>query len=168
MRFRMRRARQKQVAELNVTAFMNLMVVLVPFLLMMAVFSRITVHELSLPSASQASEQEPPSLQLEVIMRTDHLVIADRRRGPLHRIPNTGEGYDLGTLGERLLEIKRGAPSIDQATILLEPQVDYQSLIWVMDVLRGGQTDPASGLRQPELFPQISIGDAPVRGGSSR
>jgi biopolymer transport protein ExbD len=30
-------------AELNITAFMNLMVVLVPFLLMTAVFSHITI-----------------------------------------------------------------------------------------------------------------------------
>jgi biopolymer transport protein ExbD len=168
MRFRSRRARQ-QVAELNVTAFMNLMVVLVPFLLIMAVFSRITIHELNLPSAADATpDEQPPGLQLEVIMRADRLVLADRRRGPLHQIPNTGEGYDLDTLTERLRGLKASAPQVDSATILLEPQVDYQSLISVMDALRGGQPAAQPGMMLPELFPNISIGDAPAQGAPSR
>ena len=38
--------------ELNITAFMNLMVILVPFLLITAVFSRLAVLELNLPGSS--------------------------------------------------------------------------------------------------------------------
>ena len=41
--------RKHPAAELNITAFMNLMVVLVPFLLMTAVFSHITILDLNLP-----------------------------------------------------------------------------------------------------------------------
>ena len=42
-------------AELNITAFMNLMVILVPFLLITAVFSRLAVIELYLPGSSTES-----------------------------------------------------------------------------------------------------------------
>ena len=38
--------------EIDVTTFLNLMVVLVPFLLITAVFSRLTIVELNLPSAA--------------------------------------------------------------------------------------------------------------------
>ncbi|MCK7509910.1 MAG: biopolymer transporter ExbD [Desulfobacterales bacterium] len=40
-----RRKRQHEQAELNITTFLNLMVVLIPFLLVTAVFSRITILE---------------------------------------------------------------------------------------------------------------------------
>jgi biopolymer transport protein ExbD len=41
-----------ETAELNITAFMNLMVILVPFLLITAVFSRLAILELNLPGSS--------------------------------------------------------------------------------------------------------------------
>ena len=55
----------KEAVELNITAFMNLMVILVPFLLITAVFSRLTILELNLPALDAASEkQEKIDLQL--------------------------------------------------------------------------------------------------------
>ena len=53
MRSRFRRRRRSQdPGDINITAFMNLMVILVPFLLITAVFSRITILELNLPTAA--------------------------------------------------------------------------------------------------------------------
>ncbi|MCH8504983.1 MAG: biopolymer transporter ExbD [Ectothiorhodospiraceae bacterium] len=169
MKYRVRRAgRQQQIAELNVTAFMNLMVGLVPFLLIMAVFSRITIHELSLPGAASAPSDDPPALQLEVIMRADRLVLADRGRSTLQEIVANGEGYDLEALSEALQRIKRAAPDVDRATVLVEPQVGYQSLISVMDVLRGGHPASNGEAGATTLFPRIAIGDAPAKEGGSR
>jgi len=51
MRSRRRIRRQNDPVELDITAFMNLMVILVPFLLITAVFSRMAILELNLPSA---------------------------------------------------------------------------------------------------------------------
>ena len=50
------------------TTFMNLMVVLVPFLLITAVFSRITIVELDLPSA-QSAAPSTPTFRVEVVVR---------------------------------------------------------------------------------------------------
>ncbi|PUB80977.1 MAG: biopolymer transporter ExbD, partial [gamma proteobacterium symbiont of Ctena orbiculata] len=47
MRERLRRHRQGE--ELNITAFLNLMVILIPFLLITAAFSRFSIIELYLP-----------------------------------------------------------------------------------------------------------------------
>ena len=43
--------RRKTNIELNITAFMNLMVVLVPFLLMTAAFTTTSILDLHLPKA---------------------------------------------------------------------------------------------------------------------
>ena len=53
---RVRRLR-KPAAALEVTAFINVIVVLVPFLLSTAVFSRLSVIELSLPAKNSGVEQ---------------------------------------------------------------------------------------------------------------
>ena len=71
MRRRWRRKHLAQAPEINITAFMNLMVILVPFLLLTAVFSRITILELDVPKASNNSiplKDEQP-LILEVTVR---------------------------------------------------------------------------------------------------
>jgi biopolymer transport protein ExbD len=164
IRYRSRRARRKEAADLNVTAFMNLMVVLVPFLLMMAVFSRVAIHELDLPGQASA-EKEPARLELEVVLRADRMILVDRNRGPLHVIDNVNGGYDLETLSAHLLDLKNETPDVDRATLLLERQVDYQSLISVMDAMRA-QVRQHNGTRSRiELFPHVSIGDAPSEGG---
>ncbi|NIO40724.1 MAG: biopolymer transporter ExbD, partial [Burkholderiales bacterium] len=53
------------MAELDITAFMNLMVVLVPFLLITAVFSRMTVLDLTLPQVA-TKKQVLPKGELEL------------------------------------------------------------------------------------------------------
>ena len=60
------RRRSKPDAELDMTTFLNLMVVLVPFLLITAVFSRITIVELSLPSSTGGSAPVEASFRVEV------------------------------------------------------------------------------------------------------
>ena len=62
--------RTKQPAyEIDVTTFLNLMVVLVPFLLITAVFSRLTIVELNLPSAAESATDKQESFRVEVIVR---------------------------------------------------------------------------------------------------
>jgi len=164
MRRRLRRGLEPQ--ELNITAFMNLMVVLVPFLLMMVVFSRVTILELNLPRDGAPADTDKPALQLEVVLRQDRLELANH--GALIRtIPNVDGRYDLATLAQALQEIKAGAPETTAATLLLEPQIKYDHLVGVMDTVRVVAETSGGETRKRELFPDISIGDAPrARGGS--
>ena len=84
--------RKHPAAELNITAFMNLMVVLVPFLLMTAVFSPITILDLNLPQPGAQDKQKPkqPPYELRVTIRGNMLVISDNRLGLIKRIPSKG------------------------------------------------------------------------------
>jgi hypothetical protein len=49
--------------------------------------------------------------------------------------------------------------------VLLEPDISYQLLVAVMDRVRVAESrDPADNrLVKSELFPEVSIGDAPVQ-----
>ena len=155
--------RHKEVVELNITAFMNLMVVLVPFLLITAVFSRLTILELNLPSSTQATPETPQLLNLEIIVRTDELQVADRGTGLLRSIPRTAGGEDLEALKSFLRdEVKTRFPDASAVTILLEPDIAYDTVVQVMDAVRVDTTEIDGRLVQAELFPDISIGDAPT------
>jgi len=162
---RSRRARHKETAELNITAFMNLMVILVPFLLITAVFSRLAVLELNLPgNDSQPVVQDEPKFQLEITVRENSIEVGDRNAGLLSRIENTDQGYDLAGLNGYLREVKQRFPDKADATVLLEQDIPYQVVVEVMDAVRVAQVvnESAREVIQRELFPEISIGDAPV------
>ncbi len=160
---RLRRRLNKQPTDMNITAFMNLMVILVPFLLITAVFSRMTILELNLPPASSASNETRQELQLEITIRQDALEVGDRHSGLIKRIDNAG-GYDFKTLSEVMKQIKARFPDKLSATILSEPDTSYDVLVQVMDAVRVTEAVQAGGVTQVELFPDVSIGDAPVRG----
>ena len=73
-----RRRLRKDAQHLEITAFINLIVVLVPFLLSTAVFSRLAVMDLNLPEQQSAVEQiKGPDLQLEVVIRKDAIEVGD-------------------------------------------------------------------------------------------
>jgi len=165
-RIRGHKQRHKEAEELNITAFMNLMVILVPFLLITAVFSRLAVIELNLPNAQSEVLNEPPELelQLEITVREDSIEVGDRQGGLLSRIESSASSYDLPALSEFLQGVKRQFPDKADATVLLEPDIPYQVLVEVMDTVRVTELvdELSREVIRYELFPEISIGDAPV------
>ena len=160
MRGSRRHRRRHEVAELNITAFMNLMVILVPFLLITAVFSRMTILELNLPGPGQAGDNvEEPAFMLEVTIRDARIEVGDRNTGLLRAFDSVDGEYPLEELAEFLLEVKSRYPDKLEATLLLEPQVNYDTVVQVMDRVRVARNEDGSF---GELFPDISVGDATV------
>jgi len=158
-----RRARMKHHAQLEITAFLNLIVVLVPFLLSTAVFTRLAVLDLSLPAQSSGVEQlKTNNLQLEVVIRPEALEVGDRIGGLIERVPNVNKAPDTKRLGEILLEVKKQFPDKAEATVLAEPSTSYEMLVRVMDAMRTAKTVDGARIVYVDLFPQISVGDAPV------
>lgn len=158
------RDRRGEPQELDITAFMNLMVVLVPFLLITAVFSRMTVLELNLPVAADAQqEQQEQPMQLEVIVRQERLEIAYHGGARIATVAAAGESFDYARLTEHLRKVKARFPEAQSVTILLEPDVPYDIMVQVMDAVRVHTEAGENGVEVHELFPQIAIGDAPPR-----
>jgi biopolymer transport protein ExbD len=160
-----------QASDLDMTTFLNLMVVLVPFLLITAVFSRITIVELNLPSAKGTSASAEPAFRIEVVVRDLGLEITNGR-SVIASIPKVDGEYDLKTLSKMVMALKRDNPDANDASVLLEPNIEYDHLIQVMDVVRsaevpsdvesdGNEGDGEEQIMRVALFTNISIGDAP-------
>lgn len=161
---RLRRKRQDlEAAELNITAFMNLMVILVPFLLITAVFSRMTVLELNLPGldAAENESDEPVELQLQLVVQDDYLALRDANVGLIQRIERTDDDRQWEKLRELLVEIKGRFPEETGIALLLSSGVSYDTMIQIMDRVGSTLQTQVGTLERVELFPDISLGDAP-------
>jgi len=160
--------RIKKEAELDITSFMNLMIVLVPVLLMMMVFSRITVLELALPQLSEANEQniDVKDQRLELVVRADNIAVYYPQGYLVKELAVTEQGYDYPALQMVLRRIKQTLinKNIDKkaATLLLEEDIPYQVIVALMDTTRSYQAVLIASVVDAELFPEISLGDAPT------
>ena len=151
-------------ADLDITSFMNLMGILIPFLLLNAVFTQVAVLQVSLPKADGAPAANEPkkTLVLEVMVYTDRFIVADRQTGPMKTIPNGASGKDYKALNDYLREVKTQYPLVSEATILLEPDTEYDVLIQTMDAVRIVESDATGKMAKYSLFPDVGIGDAPT------
>lgn len=164
--------REQEEADLDITPFMNLMIVLVPVLLMSMVFSHITILQLNLPdltgSVTQSAEK---NRQLEVVVRKDSLEVYYPSGVLLKSIEakqtEDGEKLDYEKLSLVLQEIKKQLKDKTDVLLLSEADVSYQSLVSTMDTVRGFKTVVATSAVEVELFPEISLGDAPPKRGKS-
>ncbi|MDT0629929.1 biopolymer transporter ExbD [Alteromonas sp. W364] len=177
---------KKEDAELDITSFMNLMIVLVPVLLMMMVFSRITVVELQLPGIEAlAADDEPIENQSLEILVTDDALNIFFPQGYLVRsvpkipaVPEEGEApapigtepvmqHDYKGLQTQLKLVKQTllAQSIDKKDIvlMLPDETDYQTIISLIDATRSYKAVVAVSVVDAELFPEVSLAEAPAR-----
>ena len=154
--------RTKDAHELDVTTFLNLMVVLVPFLLITAVFSILTIVELNLPSSSGAGSNIDNSFRVEVIVRETGIDITNGT-AIIGSIPKKDDDFDLDTLSDFMVSLKRQYPEHDAASVLMEAHIPYDYLIRVMDIVRSVEVtgEDESVVELLALFTEISVGDAP-------
>jgi biopolymer transport protein ExbD len=168
--------RVRRPGELLLVPLIDIFTVLVTFLLMTAVFSRIAIVELDLPSADGAAVAEP-AFRLEVIVRREGFELTNGS-ARIAAIPKLERAYDLETLARLALALKRDHPDADDASVLLEPEIAYDDLIQVMDAIRSVElpADAAAELAaapppappaaaaapvRVALFTDIAVGDAP-------
>lgn len=181
---RSRKGKKKEDAELDITSFMNLMIVLVPVLLMMMVFSRITVVELNLPTLSnvpagesldqQILEVEVSDRGLDIFFPQGYLVKnIPMITAPLddeEQAPNTdGDAlvHDYDSLQQNLISIKQtllanGTEKRD-IILLLQEDTDYQTIVSLIDKTRSYKDVLVTSVVDAELFPEVSLSDAPKR-----
>ena len=154
--------RTKPAYDIDVTTFLNLMVVLIPFLLITAVFSRLTIVELNLPSSAGGPASNDDNFRVEVVVREPGIEITNGK-SIIATIPKKDDEFDLESLSNLMVELKQDYPQQDSASVLMEAQIPYDYLIQVMDVVRSVEveTEQEGEFEQVALFSEISVGDAP-------
>ena len=151
-------------AELDITSFMNLMIVLVPVLLLSMTFTQVTVHEIQLPelTGGSAVSSEPQS-RLEVMVSRAGFEVYYPANTLIKKIPllkdEQVEALDFRTLSLVMQEVKQQLPDKRDALIRLSGDIDYQSLVSTMDAVKSYKTVVVASVVEVELFPEISLGD---------
>ncbi len=157
-------------AELDITSFMNLMIVLVPVLLLSLVFTQIRVLNIQLPPQTEQllqQEREEPQI-LELALYQDRLRLNYPAGQLLREFAHTDTGEpDFAALSAFLQDLKLTwqQQQINKRDIsLLAPDdLDYQTLVSAMDTVRSFKTVVAASLVDAELFPVISLGQLPMQ-----
>jgi biopolymer transport protein ExbD len=163
-RFKHGKHKYHEAEELNVTPFMNLMIVLVPVLLLSMVFTHTTVIDLNFPSGDGGqAELDPAAVHLEVVIEPEALLVADGRGGTIKHLPKIDGEHDYAQLSLVMQELKRRLPDKRDITVLLQQDTAYQTLVSVLDRVRSYPTVQHMEVVRAELFPDVSLGDAPVR-----
>ncbi|MHB8481248.1 MAG: ExbD/TolR family protein [Nitrospiria bacterium] len=146
-----RKKRRAQTDEaIHIVALWNLMLILIPFLLLSAAFSKTSVLNLMIPSPSLAApvHQQPASPPKEPI----HLTIKNggftlnQGLSWEKTILNRSNQYDYNTLSSALRELKERNPKEENITLSSAARVPYEVIIQAMDQCREAQ------------FPDISLG----------
>ncbi len=156
-------------AELDITSFMNLMIVLVPVLLLSMVFNQMRVVQVQLPAKAMAAlekEAEQPQA-LEVEVHAQKLVVNYPAGQPLREFVQLPSGeHDVQALSSFLQDLKLTLQqkSLDKKdiTLVLADDTSYQTIVQVMDTVRSFKTVVAASVVDAELFPRISFADLPV------
>jgi biopolymer transport protein ExbD len=151
--------------EVDLTTLLNIMVVLVSFLLLSAVFSQITIQELNMPPQAggpvEANKGSPPVV-IEVMLRKNGLEIGNGK-DVTDSLPKLGDRYDTAGLSQKLKLLKDQNMGKKDVILLVEPDIDYSTMIGVMDALKFAEV---RGPREDKplrvtLFPNVTVGDAP-------
>ena len=158
-----RRVRIPESVELDITAFMNLMVILVPFLLITTVFTHLTVLNINLPTTTQTnnSSSKKKSFEVNVIIGKKYFVVSDNNGRIIKKIKTYKTGGHFIILNKVLKQIKVRYPKKTNITILSQQNTKYDTLVNTMDAVRVFNAVEDGEIIQAELFPDISIGDAP-------
>jgi biopolymer transport protein ExbD len=165
VRPRWQRTARRDVHTVDVTAFLSLMVILVPFLLVTAVFSRTTILEIQPVTGEAAQLSTPDPLQLQVTVRQAVIEVNHLGQSQTTQIDRSSADQALAALATLASELKTRYPQSLEATVLLEPQIPYDVLVQVLDVLRVKLQRHGDAVEQTELFPLIALGPVPAQPG---
>jgi biopolymer transport protein ExbD len=160
----MLKRRRHEAKDLELTTLLNILIVLVAFLLLSAVFSKVTIQELNMPplGGGAAPANSKPPVTIEVVIRKDALEIGDGKI-VTDTIPKADQQYDVKELSRRLKLLKDNNLDKKDVILLVEPDIDYATMISVMDAVKFVSFNSPQDSRRitVTLFPNVTVGDAP-------
>lgn len=166
-----RRKHAKKTEELMLVPMIDIFSVMVTFLLMTAVFTRLSIIQLDLPSNGAGGAPSDPVYRLEVIVKKDGLTLSNGGREDFQNLPLENGQYPFARLAEVAVEKKAQHADVEAASVLMSSDVEYDYLVQAMDAIRSidaaaakahgyaGGTPDAAG--RVDLFPKVAVGNAP-------
>ncbi|MBI5235309.1 MAG: biopolymer transporter ExbD [Deltaproteobacteria bacterium] len=150
------------VTDIDLTPVMNVFIIIIPFLLLTAVFAKTAIIDVYLPQEggeqTGASVQQTPKIPLIIKVTGAGFTLDGLGKG-IH-VPKGASDYDYKRLAERLSELKDSHPQNEEAIILFEPKIRYEIVIKVMDASRETHYLKDGINVKRALFPAVSLGEA--------
>jgi len=103
-----------------------------------------------------------------VVVRKNVIEVNYRGLERTRRIARTSNGSELKSLATLTDELKAEFPQSLEATLLLEPQIPYDQLVQVLDVIRIRQHRVGGVVEPVERFPLVMLGEVAVTERSAR
>lgn len=135
--------RDREEIDVNLTAVMNIFLILIPFLILTAAFVKIAIIDFSLPTTGGGvgSAQPPPEEKMI-------LTVIDIKANGQFQLKSTGskfdpiyptnakDRYDYKKLVSQLKQLKTKHQVIEDIILIPDSQVKYDIIIQVMDRCR--------------------------------
>ena len=132
---RSRREHKRNEEDLELLPLMNLFVVLIPMLLLSAVFLELAVIKMVLPTdETPLSKNEIESLNLSIAITNAQYVVKGRRL-PAQTIDRSSDDSE-GSLRDTLAALTERFPDEHAVVIVSQAETRYDDIISVMDVSR--------------------------------
>jgi biopolymer transport protein ExbD len=158
----------EETRDLDLLPVMNLFMVLIPFLLMGAAFYHIGVIPTSLPTHTPQESDvpaTPTTVTINLQIAPDQIAVTASSTGldqdQLDTLgaawPKRGE-YDVDGVRAHLRTIKERYPESNTMIVLPHEELDYESLVHVLDATRDyptGQLDERGEEARADLFPVV-------------
>ncbi len=172
------RTREVLAADVDLTPIMCLFIILVPLLLLSAVFERLAALQVHLPEASTIEETEKPAdgptgiVELRLLLKEDGLSLegtlshdpSGREKEVYEDIrydfPLQGDRYDLEGLQKALRELKSQYPKHKEIVLLVDDKVSYDAIVQAMDACRQEFIVEDGEKRSRDLFPEVALSEA--------
>jgi len=129
----------KESVDTDVTPMMNVFIILLPFLVSMAVLTRLSIIEFSVPpnvSASLDMAGGKPALKLTVVVAEKFLAVTYGEK-LLDSISMRGSGGELDELSSRLAFHRAGTENKDDVVVAAGDRIKCERIVAVMDRCTG-------------------------------
>ncbi len=125
--------------DLDIRPFMNVLLILIPFLASVAVYTRISTLEMRLPpnvsTALAAAQSEKPKLKITVVLRSDIIGITYGDAW-LDSIPRAGNEYNYAKLRTALEQRRNTIETKNEILVAVKDDIRFQFVVRVMDACR--------------------------------
>jgi biopolymer transport protein ExbD len=149
-----RRSKPSYILDLNLAPLLSLFGALIPMLLLTAMFQKIGIVNLYLPTLEEALLQDganDPSQDFTLAVTVTLKELSLMKDREVLITENVEKELKLDRLIEKLVSLKQEFPEKRDAVLLLDSEILYETIIEIMDAVRvNGDT---------ELFPDISLAD---------
>jgi biopolymer transport protein ExbD len=126
--------------DIDVKPIMNVLIILIPFLVSVAVYTNLAVIDMSLPpnvtaAAGAGPANQKPRLKITVLVAQTYCAIT-LGETLLDSIPRAGDEYPYDTLAARLLVRRAGADVKDEVIVAPRDRIHFRYVVRIMDACK--------------------------------